>query len=85
MKDRVIPLKTGGYEPLFDYLKGIAIIMVVLAHGTGCLKDFLLYPLWIDQAVPLFIMIQVFHAYKKILFRILRLVKFGIVYFTLFY
>lgn len=47
MKDRVIPLKTGGYEPLFDYLKGIAIIMVVLAHGTGCLKDFLLYPLWI--------------------------------------
>lgn len=66
MKDRVIPLKTGGgYEPLFDYLKGIAIIMVVLAHGTGCLKDFLLYPLWIDQAVPLFIMIQVFHAYKK--------------------
>lgn len=79
MKDRVIPLKTRGYEPLFDYLKGIAIIMVVLAHGTGCLKDFLLYPLWIDQAVPLFIMIQVFHAYKKILFRILHLVKFGIV------
>lgn len=39
--------------------------MVLICHGLGSLNETLLYPLWIDQAVPLFLLIQVFHAYKK--------------------
>lgn len=39
--------------------------MVVISHGTGEARDVLLYPFWIDQAVPIFLMIQVFHAYKR--------------------
>ena len=39
--------------------------MVLVNHGLGSLNEPLLYPLWIEQAVPLFLLIQVFHAYKK--------------------
>lgn len=60
-----IKLNRWGYEPLIDYLKAICIIMVVISHGTGGARDALLYPFWIDQAVPIFLMIQVFHAYKR--------------------
>lgn len=34
-------------------------------HGAGVHADILQYPLWIEQAVPLFLLVQVFHAYKK--------------------
>ena len=47
-----------GDEPLIDYLKAICIIMVVISHGTGGARDVLLYPFWIDQAVPIFLLIQ---------------------------
>ena len=60
-----IKLNKWGHEPLIDYLKAICIIMVVISHGTGEARDVLLYPFWIDQAVPIFLMIQVFHAYKR--------------------
>lgn len=53
-----------GYEPLIDYLKATCIIMVVISHGICGHRDVLLYPFWIDQAVPIFLLIQVFHAYK---------------------
>ena len=39
--------------------------MVLVTHGAGEFNEQLLYPLWIDQAVSLFLLIQVFHAYKK--------------------
>ncbi len=39
--------------------------MVVISHGTGAIRLWLLFPLWIDQAVPVFLLIQVFHAYKS--------------------
>lgn len=55
----------GGYEPVLDYIKGIAILMVLVTHGAGGHREELLYPLWIDQAVPMFLIIQAFHAYKK--------------------
>lgn len=60
-----LKLRRGGYEPLLDYMKGIAILMVLVTHGAGEFSESLLYPLWIDQAVPLFLLIQVFHVYKK--------------------
>lgn len=52
-----------GYDPFLDYLKGISILFVVLTH---CLpnQDNILFSLWGDQSVPLFLLIQTFHAYK---------------------
>ena len=59
-----IPIKKDGYDPFIDYLKGMSILFVVLTH---CLvgKEYILFSLWGTQAVPLFLLIQVFHAYKK--------------------
>lgn len=58
-----IKLQREGYDPFIDYLKGACIFLVVLTH---CLPhtEYILFPLWGDQAVPLFLLIQVFHAYK---------------------
>ena len=59
-----IPIKKDGYDPFIDYLKGVCILFVVLTH---CLpkQEYILFSLWGAQAVPLFLLIQVFHAYKK--------------------
>lgn len=58
-------LSKDGYEPFLDYLKGICIIMVVINHGFASAEEKLLFPIWIHQAVPIFLLIQVFHSYKK--------------------
>lgn len=58
-------LSKDGYEPFLDYLKGICIIMVVINHGFASAEEKLLFPIWINQAVPIFLLIQVFHSYKK--------------------
>lgn len=62
-----ILLNKEGYDAFIDYLKGIAIIMVLITHATSSeyIQERLLYPIWIYEAVPLFLLIQVFHAYKK--------------------
>lgn len=39
--------------------------MVLVNHGAGGHAELLHYPLWIEQAVPLFLLIQVFHANKR--------------------
>lgn len=62
----VISLNKQGYEPFIDFLKGWAIICVVITHAiTPTIHDCTLFFLWGDWAVPLFLMIQVFHTYKK--------------------
>lgn len=54
------------YDPFIDYLKGICIILVVWTHCISREQlDFILFPFWGDNAVPLFLLIQVFHCYKK--------------------
>ena len=53
----ILRLKCDGYDPFIDYLKGICILLVILTH---CLPD-----LWGGTAVPIFLIIQVFHTYKK--------------------
>lgn len=62
----LLTLRRDGYDPFIDFMKGVCIILVVLTH---CLpenvQDFILFPLWGRPAVPLFLIIQVFHAYKK--------------------
>ncbi|OUP30927.1 hypothetical protein B5F25_12835 [Bacteroides sp. An19] len=61
-----IPLKTEGYDPFIDFLKGVCIFFVVFAHCFSIDRlDDLVWPLWAVPTVPLFLIIQVFHAYKK--------------------
>ena len=61
-----LPFNKYGYDPFIDFLKAYAIIMVVFTH---CIPSFvhnlILGCLWIDVQVPLFLLIQVFHAYKN--------------------
>lgn len=61
----VIQLNKKGYDPFIDYLKGICILMVIINHGSLSLCDYLQYPLWVFEAVPIFLLLQVFHVYKK--------------------
>lgn len=54
-----------GYDPFIDFLKGFCIICVVLTHCIPYkLECYSLFPIWGRPAVPLFLLIQVFHAYK---------------------
>ena len=66
MNTSYIHLKREGHDPFIDFLKGICIFFVILNH---CLPSEItaktLFCLWGSTAVPLFLIIQVFHAYKK--------------------
>lgn len=61
-----IKFKNNEYDPFIDYIKGTCIIFVIWTH---CFfrdeLDSILFPFWGDNAVPLFLLIQVFHFYKK--------------------
>ena len=64
--NKSIQLPHEGYSPFIEFLKAYAIICVVLAHAIpdkyfGIIQ----FELWGDMQVPLFILIQTFHAYKK--------------------
>ena len=66
MRTSYICLKREGYDPFINYLKGICIFFVILNH---CLpSEFTnktLFCIWGSTAVPIFLIIQVFHTYKK--------------------
>lgn len=59
-------LKKNGYDPFIDYLKGICIVFVIINH---CMPESIMentgFFFWGVSAVPIFLLIQVFHAYKK--------------------
>ena len=60
------PLNKTGHDSFIDFLKGVCIIFVVLTHCIPpTVYNCTLFCLWGDLAVPLFLVIQVFHAYKK--------------------
>ena len=61
-----IEFQKEGHDPQIDYIKGLCILFVVWTHcmNRGELSD-ILFPYWGDTAVPIFIIIQVFHCYKK--------------------
>ena len=61
-----IEFKKEGYDPQIDYIKGLSILFVVWTHcmNRGELSN-ILFPYWGDTAVPIFIIFQVFHYYKK--------------------
>jgi len=55
-----------GYDPFIDFLKGICIILVILTHCIPSeLRLVIGFPIWGSPAVPIFLIIQVFHFYKK--------------------
>lgn len=60
----LVPIEKKGYDPFIDYLKGVCILFVVLTHCLP-LQEYMLFSLWGAQAVPLFLLLQVFHTYKK--------------------
>lgn len=54
----------NGYDECIDFIKGWCILCVVLNHCIEHMKE-ILFPIWGSPAVALFILIQVFHTYKK--------------------
>ena len=60
----MIKFNSTGYDPFIDFMKGFCILSVVLTHCLP-MQDEILFPFWGGQAVPIFLLIQVFHTYKK--------------------
>ena len=64
--ETMIAFNKHGYDPFIDFLKGVCILFIILTH---CFPDYLIeytqFDLWGRTAVPLLILLQVFHSYKK--------------------
>ena len=66
MTIKTISFNKTGYDPFIDFLKAYAIICVIIAHIFPVkFWDYCLFRVWGDMQVPMFVLIQVFHAYKK--------------------
>lgn len=61
---KVITFNKTGYDPFLDFIKAYAILCVLLGHTFPFLHE-TGYPLWYGMQVPLFVLIQVFHVFKK--------------------
>lgn len=59
-----ISFNTKGYDEFIDFIKAYAIICVLLGH-TFLWLDKIAYGVWAGMQVPLFILVQAFHTYKK--------------------
>ena len=64
---KVYEIKKDGYEPFIDFLKGLCILCVIWEHGMPFLRETLFY-FWGKMAVPIFLVIQCFHVFKRNLF-----------------
>ena len=64
MANNTISFNKEGYDPFIDFIKAYAIICVLIGH-TVPFMEYAGYGLWAGMQVPLFILIQVFHFYKK--------------------
>lgn len=66
MNTKSILFNKKGYDPFIDFLKAYSIICVLIAHILPSeFYKYILFQVWGDMQVPLFVLIQVFHAYKK--------------------
>ena len=62
----IIRFKYNEYDPQIDYIKGLCILFVIWTHSLNRSElGHILFPYWGDTAVPIFLLIQVFHYYKK--------------------
>ena len=62
--NKVITFNKTGYDPFIDFIKAYAIICVLIGH-TLFLHDYWGYGLWAGMQVPLFVLVQAFHSFKK--------------------
>lgn len=62
--NKVITFNKTGYDPFIDFVKAYAIICVLIGH-TLVLHDYWGYGLWAGMQVPLFVLVQTFHVFKK--------------------
>jgi hypothetical protein len=62
--EKVVLFKKDGYDPFIDFLKAYAIICVLMGHTFPFLQE-TGYALWYGMQVPIFILIQAFHVFKK--------------------
>lgn len=61
-----IEFNKTGYDPQIDYIKGLCILFVIWTHCISREElGYMLFPYWGDTAVPIFLIIQAFHYYKK--------------------
>lgn len=61
---KVITFNKTSYDPFLDFIKAYAILCVLIGHTFPLLHE-TGYPLWYGMQVPLFVLIQVFHVFKK--------------------
>lgn len=62
----LVSFKTVGHDPFIDFIKAYAIICVLIAHTLPAGVDkYIGSCLWLDMQVPLFVLIQSFHAIKR--------------------
>ena len=60
----LITFDKNGHDTFIDFLKAYSILCVLAGHTFSYL-DQTGYFLWYGMQVPLFILVQVFHAYKR--------------------
>ena len=61
-----VKLNNAGHDPFIDFLKGVCIVGVVLTHSIPYeWQDLIGFPYWGAQAVPLFLLVQSYHYFKK--------------------
>ena len=65
MPERKIAFNTKGYDGFIDFIKAYAIICVLFGHTFGPYLDKTAYGVWAGMQVPLFILIQCFHSFKR--------------------
>ena len=60
----VISFNKKGYDGFIDFIKAYAIIAVLIGHTVPNL-DMVAYFVWLGMQVPLFLLFQAFHVFKK--------------------
>ena len=60
-----IELMKNGYDPFLDFLKGFCILSVILTHCLDERRDYVLFHYWGELAVPLFLILQSYHVFRK--------------------
>ena len=61
---KTVSFNKTGYDPFIDFIKAYAILCVLIGH-TLPFTDYWGYGLWAGMQVPLFVLVQVFHGFKK--------------------
>ncbi|MBR6591350.1 MAG: acyltransferase family protein [Prevotella sp.] len=65
-KEYIISFDKYKYDPFLDFVKGICIVLVILTHCINYKLDYYSgFSIWGRPAVPVFLVIQVFHCYKR--------------------